>query len=583
VRRLLLALSLLLLAAPAAAPAAAGSPSGERPGWTPVDCGCSHALSIDAVSKDLVFLGTDSGISRSTDGGFTWHNMDTPIHNEVDRVSFADESTGVAEGQFEGVLVTRDGGSTWKQYRPWSGPTSDVTAVPGKLFGLSPAALYASTDGGIVWKQQKGALPRGSTPRMDWRSATDGVVVSAPNVATTTDGGATFVTATRHTLSLFDTLSLPGGSAFAIGQDARHSGHPWVDHVTGTTAAAADLPGRGVADEQERGISTSGGAVYVVGTEGLIARSPDGGTTWAYETTPPSYERVSFFDVDSIDADHAWIAVYAGRILIRNAPRIHDVTTTPHRGLGLGLLGLGGLAIVGAAAAVGTGRRPIAGGLAAVAVIVCGGGLLAVTDHAICPAGGCTTLRSLPDPTPTRSTTVTPTPSPTASPTASPTPSPTASATASPTTSTTPSPSASASPTPSGTARPSSSATASPTPSRTPSPTPSPTASGSFTAQLTTAPTCDANGGSHAGVITLRNATGKAVSWSATAREKSGKNPWARLSPSKGSVKPGKQATFSVTPAAGLCQPGGDATTDHVDVTHGTATTAVSVTVTPQT
>jgi hypothetical protein len=48
-------------------------------------------------------------------------------------------------------------------------------------------------------------------------------------------------------------------------------------------------------------------------------------------------------------------------------------------------------------------------------------------------------------------------------------------------------------------------------------------------------------------------------------------------------VKPGKQATFSVTPAAGLCQPGGDATTDHVDVTHGTATTAVSVTVTPQT
>jgi hypothetical protein len=416
---------------------------------------------------------------------------------------------------------------------------------------------------------------------MDWRSATDGVVVSAPNVATTTDGGATFVTATRPALSLFDALSLPGGSAFAIGQDAQHSGHPWVDHVTGTTEAAADLPGRGVADEQERGISTSGGAVYVVGTEGLIARSPDGGTTWAYEPTPPSYERVAFSDVDSIDADHAWIAVYSGRILIRDAPTIHDVTTTPHRGLGLGLLGLGALAVVGAGAAMGTGRKPIAGGLAAVAVIVGGGGLFAVTDHVSCPAGGCTTLRALPDPTPTPSTTATPTPSPTASPTPSPTVSATPTPTTSPTTSTTPSTSASASPTASRSARPSSSAT--PTPSRTPSPTPSPTASGSFTAQLTTAPTCDANGGSHPGVITLRNTTGKAVSWSATAREKSGKNPWARLSPSKGSVKPGSQATFSVTPAAGLCQPGGSPTTDHVDVRHGTATTAVSVTVNPQT
>ena len=48
-------------------------------------------------------------------------------------------------------------------------------------------------------------------------------------------------------------------------------------------------------------------------------------------------------------------------------------------------------------------------------------------------------------------------------------------------------------------------------------------------------------------------------------------------------LQSGAQAVFSVTPAASLCQPGGQATTDHVDIKHGTATTAVAVKVTPQT
>ena len=564
-----------MLAAPAA------SASDDRSGWLPVDCACTRALSIDAVNRDLLFLGTDSGINRSTDGGFTWHLMDTPVHDEVTRISFADENDGIASGAFEGVLVTHDGGGSWKQYRPWFGRTTDVTAVAGHWFGVATSGLYGSTDG-LVWKLLHG--PFGSSARMDWSSATDGVVASAPDVLITADGGKTFTLSHSGSLFFFDALSLGEGSGFAVGQDAVHSGHPWVDHVTGTTAAAADLPGRGVADEQERGISRSGSAVYAVGTAGLIARSTDDGTAWSYEKTPPSYERSSFYDVASVDADHAWIAVYSGRVLIRNAPRLHDVTSSPHRGLGLGLLGLGTLAVVGAGAALGTGRRPVAGSLAVLALLVGGGGALAVTDERTCPAPGCRTLPAIADPT--RTPAPSETPSPTESATPSPTPteslSPTPSATASATPSGTPAPTASSTPSASATAT--RSATPSPRPSRTPSPTPSATSTGSFTATLTKAPTCDPNGGVTPGRIRLTNTTSQPVSWTATAREKTAQNaPWAQLSPASGTVQPGGQTTFSVTPDSSLCQPGNQPVTDHVDIKHGTATTAVAVTVTPQT
>ncbi|MFN2537148.1 MAG: hypothetical protein ABR549_03220 [Mycobacteriales bacterium] len=578
-RRLLVGFTLLLLAALGPSAAAA-----DRQGWLAVDCGCRGALSIDAVSKDLLFLGTDSGISRSTDGGFTWHVMDAPVHAPVNRVSFADATNGIASGSFDGVLVTHDGGGSWKRYRPWQGRTTDVEALPGRWFGLTTSGLYSSTDG-LVWKRVHGPFPPyAGTARMDWSSADEGVVASAPDVFITTDGGKAFTRA--HTTSglFFDALSLGEGSGFAVGQDSVHSGQPWVDHVTGTTAAAADLPGRGLADEQERGISQAGRTVYAVGTEGLIARSDDEGTTWAYERPPRSYERSAFYDVDSVDAEHAWIAVHSGRVLIRDAPRLHDITASAHRGLGLGLLGLSALGVVGASAAIGTGRRPAAGTLALASLLAGGGGFVAVTAERTCPASGCTTLAAPAEPvlagspSPTTTASASPTGSPTTS--ASPTPTPTTSSTATPATS----PTASESPARPAVTTPAPSATRSPAPSGKPSPGTSATPSGSFTAVLTKAPTCDQRGRPHAGQILLRNTTSQPVSWSATARERTATNaPWARLSPPSGSVTTGGQATILVTPDASLCQPGNDAVTEHVDVRHGTATTSVAVTVTPQT
>jgi hypothetical protein len=48
-------------------------------------------------------------------------------------------------------------------------------------------------------------------------------------------------------------------------------------------------------------------------------------------------------------------------------------------------------------------------------------------------------------------------------------------------------------------------------------------------------------------------------------------------------VPAGGQTIISVKPDNSLCTPGNQPTTDHVDIAHGTATTAVAVTVSPQT
>jgi hypothetical protein len=78
------------------------------------------------------------------------------------------------------------------------------------------------------------------------------------------------------------------------------------------------------------------------------------------------------------------------------------------------------------------------------------------------------------------------------------------------------------------------------------------------------------------------------VSWTAAAREQvtnpqtQQQSPWAALAPAQGILQSGAQVTVSVTPADVLCTPGNAPTTEHVDVKHGAATTAVAVTVNPQ-
>jgi len=326
VRRLLLALGLLLLVL---APGTSAAPSGELPGWTPVSCSCARALSVDVVDTDRAFLGTSAGVSRTDNGGWTWRPLAFPVSGEVRRLSFADRDNGATVGDFEGVVVTRDGGDSWTQFRPWFGRSYDVVALPEVWYGLAESGLYASTDKGRVWKRVHDSfLPRTTFQRMHWSDRNTGVVANGAYAFTTTDGGRSWTSAMTSSLFAFDGISLGPGEAVVAGERSVHSGFPWVGHVEASRHAPYRFTSRNVSDEQVHGVARSGSTFYAVGVEGLLARSTDAGETWAYETTPLSYERSTFYDVDTLDPEHAMVAVYSGRVLLRQASRVHDVTTT---------------------------------------------------------------------------------------------------------------------------------------------------------------------------------------------------------------------------------------------------------------
>jgi len=553
----------------AVSPSASAAPSGEIPGWTPVSCSCARALTLDLVDSDRAFLGTNAGVSRTDNGGWKWTPLAFPVSGEVRRLSFADRDNGATVGDFEGVVVTRDGGSTWTQYRPWSGRSYDVVALPEVWYGLAESGLYASTDKGRVWRKVHDTfLPVTTFQRMHWSDKDTGVVSNAAYAFTTSDGGRTWTSAMTSSLFAFDAASLGPGEAVVAGERSVHSGLPWVGHVEASRHAPYRLTSRNVSDEQVHGVARSSSTFYAVGVEGLLARSTDAGETWTYEKTPPSYERSTFYDVDTLDPEHAMVAVYSGRVLLRQASTVHDVTTHPRRGLGLGLAGL---ALLGAGAggwALVT-RRPkaVVAGLAGVTLAAGVPGALLAVDTETCRPSGCDLVTA---PAGSEEGLVAP-PSPSASPTPSPTPSPTAS------------------PTPSPTASPTASPTTSPTPSPTASPKPSPTPLGSFTVSPLQADSyCSQQGNAFVPEkvkLTLRNGSAVPVEWSATAAAdpQNQQDTWAAVAPSSGTLLPTRTAVVTVTPNELYCSPNLPPSSHTVTIAYGGKQTTVRITVHPPT
>ena len=159
------------------------------------------SLSVDPAHPQVVYEAQRNAFSRfdiekSTDGGQTWAGVESSRTSSIPyqvAMSPADPSYVYVTEQDPfgyGVLVTTDGGSSWRRYAS----TGAVTAVapdprhPRSVLLGGPDGLYRSTDGG----QSETRLS--STPvnaiAMDPRDPSH-VVVAGPTIATSTDGGAT--------------------------------------------------------------------------------------------------------------------------------------------------------------------------------------------------------------------------------------------------------------------------------------------------------------------------------------------------------------------------------------------------------
>ncbi|MFZ5550192.1 MAG: YCF48-related protein [Pseudomonadota bacterium] len=290
-------------------------------------------------------------------------------------VTFVDDLRGWAVGHAGTVLVTADGGATWKPQV--SGVDVALLAVAFLADGQRGWAagdlgvLLATTDGGRNWRRLATGV---DTVLNGLHAATDGLrlwAVTGAGVLASRDAGRSWadVSPDERAGVLHDLRGSPDGQRlWAVGEGGRlltstDEGRSWVTRRVGEmdltkvcfsadakTGWAVGLGG--VAISRDAGISwnrqepvphglflgvacpaTAGGAGWVVGPEGTLLRSLDEGASW--QVMSEGLRLMASQAVLLRDGRRGWMVTAGGAILFTaNAGRSWQVQALAPGGLG---------------------------------------------------------------------------------------------------------------------------------------------------------------------------------------------------------------------------------------------------------
>jgi photosystem II stability/assembly factor-like uncharacterized protein len=251
-----------------------------------------HAVSFVPRSRTAFAVVTtrplgecDSAIVRSDDAGATWRRAvnGCPVAN-LGSLSFPDAEHGFAGG--DSLLTTNDGGNSWQRRSGRPHPFSqDSGAAPYASVDFSsatngfgiPAAgeVWRTTDGGRTWSDTAHSAMQVSS--YGQTVVTAGGSAAPPGLAVSRDDGATWSRAVAPTDLNVQQLYRSGAGLYA---------------VTNNGVAASTDQGRTWAAYPRTGPRLTPATVAVAGGTVLrsdlihVARSPDGGATWAKVSLP---------------------------------------------------------------------------------------------------------------------------------------------------------------------------------------------------------------------------------------------------------------------------------------------------------
>ena len=257
---------------------------------------------VEALSPErALVIGYGGKILETEDGGATWTRVSSGTKDyALYSAAFVDPKVGWIVGQDGLILRTDDGGKTWQRQ------TSDTDRYLFNVMALDSQHVYAvgdrstltmTADGGQTWKAQqvkavgddmtRGVSVAAQDPvfyDVQFLSSSDGWIAGEfGKLLQTTDGGATWTERQRTLMGeeFFDPLDLP--TLFG------------VNFLTPQVAVAAGLDAR-------------------------LARTADGGLTWAWETIESSYPLLDpFFDVHLFPDGSGWAIGAAGQVVRRAA------------------------------------------------------------------------------------------------------------------------------------------------------------------------------------------------------------------------------------------------------------------------
>jgi len=272
---LVLALALVLASAAvvaALAPTAPGNDLLDRPARVGVHADQAVLIGIAPAGHRLVAVGERGIVLLSDDGGSTWRQAQVPVSVALTAVSFATEKIGWAVGHGGAILRSDDGGEHW------------TTQLDGRAIGaIELAAVQAAGGDGAprrIADAQRLVAEGPDKPLLDvaFADASHGIAVGAFGLALrTADGGRSWQSIRSHLPNpqgrhLYD-VAIDGNVMLIAGeQGALFRSTDGGDHFEAVTTPYAGsffgvLPG-------------PGGELLVYGLRGNVFHSTDAGASW---------------------------------------------------------------------------------------------------------------------------------------------------------------------------------------------------------------------------------------------------------------------------------------------------------------
>ena len=236
-------------------------------------------------------VGAGGTVLHTSDGGATWERQDSGTDVALPKVSFVSPEEGWAVGKLGVVIHTRDGGKTWERRaadatlgRNLIG-VSFVDAQTGWVMTELGSVILKTEDGGKTWERQfiSNSSLRSDLAFVDARRGW--AVFTGGSLLHTSEGGGTW---TRQ--AGVNGVQLGTTGAFFLDEN-----NGWISGWRG----------------KRQGLR-SGVQFLRFLTDGMVARTTDGGTTWTRHDSGTGH---TLRDVVFVDALRGWAVGAFGTIV----------------------------------------------------------------------------------------------------------------------------------------------------------------------------------------------------------------------------------------------------------------------------
>jgi photosystem II stability/assembly factor-like uncharacterized protein len=275
-----------------------------RPTWRSVFFGNrSVGWTVGQVSVGVGLKTSESRalVSKTQDGGETWETHAVLSEGDLSDVFFTNESHGWAVGCFlkndgaTGVIIeTKNGGATWrKRFEVEKGFDGDGASVIKSVFfidekrgwvtgyadGRLGGFIAATDDGGAIWKLQLQGDADFHMEKIRFHNEKFGFAVGSEGVLRTIDGGETWRRCSEKSF-LFDIRIVSRDEAWVVGANGLllHTGDG------GETWSETKLPKPYESMWLSSVVFQNGRRGWVAGDKGVILTTGDGGKTWMLES-----------------------------------------------------------------------------------------------------------------------------------------------------------------------------------------------------------------------------------------------------------------------------------------------------------